>query len=152
MGKLKTIDILAGGFVVLIGVLAIVELTKFDMGTSRRIGPGYFPFYVGAFMVILGVVIAIENLWMRTETSGGWNLPPLRSPFLIMAAVASFALMIERFGLVPAIGTAVFIAALADHNTRLWQKLAVAVAVPLVAVAIFKIGLSLNVDVVRWRP
>lgn len=152
MRRLKTIDIMAGAFIVLIGVLAIVESTKFEMGTSRRIGPGYFPFYVGVFMVVLGIVIAIENLWLRPAEGARWQFPPLRSPFLIMAAVAAFALMIERFGLAPAVGTAVFIASLADHNTAIWQKLAVAVAVPLVAVLIFKLGLSLNVDIVRWHP
>jgi Tripartite tricarboxylate transporter TctB family. len=152
LSRVKTIDILAGGFVVLIGVLAIVESTHFDMGTSRRIGPGYFPFYVGLLMAILGLAIALEGLWTRAEGFSGWHLPPLRSPFLILAAVLCFATMIERFGMLPAIGLGVFISSLADTKTSIWQKLAISLAVPLVSVAIFKYGLSLNVDVIRWRP
>ena len=72
--------------------------------------------------------------------------------FLILAAVACFAVMIERFGMAPSIGLAVFISSLADTNTSIWQKLAISIAVPVVSVAIFKYGLSLNVDVIRWRP
>jgi len=152
LSRIKAVDILAGGFVVLIGVLAIVESTSFDMGTSRRIGPGYFPFYVGMLMVLLGIAIAVENLWARTSSDFGWSLPPMRSPLLILAAVAAFAVMIERFGMFPSIFAAVFLGSLADTNTAIWQKLAISVAVPVVCVVIFKYGLSLNVDVIRWRP
>ena len=60
--------------------------------------------------------------------------------------------MIERFGMFPSIFVAVFLGSLADTNTSIWQKLTISVAVPAVCVAIFKYGLSLNVDVIRWRP
>ncbi|WP_164736630.1 tripartite tricarboxylate transporter TctB family protein [Pararhodobacter zhoushanensis] len=152
MTKIKTIDVCAGAFIVLIGVLAIVESLSFEIGTTRRIGPGYFPFYVGLFMVVLGVVIALERLWTKSLADTEFSFPPLRAPLLIMAAVVTFAVMVERFGLIPAVGVGVFLASLADTNTTLMQKLTVSVAVPLVATLIFKIGLDMHVDVIRWRP
>lgn len=152
MTKIKTIDVLAGAFIVLIGVLAIVESLNFDLGSTRRIGPGYFPFYVGVFMVILGIAIALERTWSNSQADTDFSFPPLRAPLLILAAVVTFALMVERFGLIPGIGCAVFLASLVDTNTTLKQKLMVSIAVPLVATLIFKIGLDMHVDIVRWRP
>ena len=152
MTKIKTIDVFAGAFIVLIGVLAIVESLNFDLGSTRRIGPGYFPFYVGVFMVILGVAIALERLWSNSQADTEFAFPPLRAPLLILASVVCFAVMVERFGLVPAVGVSVFLASLVDTNTTLTQNLMVAVAVPIVATLIFKVGLDMHVDVIRWRP
>ncbi len=67
MTKFKTIDLLAGAFVIVIGLLAIYESTGFTLGSARRIGPGYFPFFVGLMMVILGIAIALENLWSASD-------------------------------------------------------------------------------------
>jgi len=150
--KFKTIDLLAGAFVIVIGLLAIYESTGFTLGSARRIGPGYFPFFVGLMMVILGIAIALENLWSASDIGTTLEWPPLRAPILILASVGCFAAMIERFGLAPAGFVAVFLASLADSTTSLRQKLAVSVAVPAVTLLIFKYGLSMNVDVIRWRP
>ena len=41
------IDLLAGLFVGLVGVIALIEAMNFELGSARRMGPGYFPFYIG---------------------------------------------------------------------------------------------------------
>lgn len=152
MTRLNKIDLLAGLFVVLIGALAIVEALNFDLGTSQRMGPGYFPFYVGVLMVLIGIGIVLEGLKPHDEAFEFGQLPTLRALLLILAAVIGFALTIERFGLFPASALAVFLGTLADTRTPIVQKLALAVAVPLVSVLIFKMGLAMQVDIVRWNP
>jgi len=150
--KLNKIDTLAGIFVILIGFLAIYEALYFDIGTARRMGPGYFPLHIGILLLVIGVGLTVEGHWMRQKSEAGANLPSLRGLLLILAAVICFALMIQRFGLVPATATAVFLGTLADRSTSIRQKLILTVAVPIVCVVIFKFGLGMHVDIVRWRP
>jgi hypothetical protein len=150
--KLSKIDVLAGVFIILIGGLAIFEAIQFDLGSARRMGAGYFPFYIGILLLVIGTGLMVEGRWQRQASEAGAHLPSLRGLLLILAAVICFALTIERFGLVPASVVAVFLGTLADQSTSWKQKLLLTVAVPIVCVLIFKIGLGLHVDVYRWRP
>lgn len=152
MARLNRIDLLAGLFIILIGVLSIIESLHFDMGSARRMGPGYFPFYVGVFMMLVGGGVIYEGRRPLQDATAFGQTPRLRSLLLILAAVVVFAAMIERFGLLPSMAVTVFITALADHRTSMKQRLALAVAVPIVSVLIFKIGLGMQVDIVRWEP
>lgn len=152
MTKLNKIDVLAGLFVIFLGILAIVEALNFDMGTARRMGPGYFPFYIGIFLLLVGGGIILEGRKPREEAHEFGQLPTLRALLLILAAVICFALTIERFGLVVASAIAVFLGTLADNRTTMTTKLALTVAVPAVSVLIFKLGLGMQVDIFEWRP
>lgn len=152
MTKLNKIDVLAGLFVILLGILAILESLNFQMGTSRNMGPGYFPFYIGVFLLLVGSGIIWQGRKPAGEAPEFGQLPTLRALLLILAGVVCFALLIERFGLVVASAVAVFLGTLADNRTSMVQKLTLTVAVPVVSVIIFKFGLGLQVDIFRWRP
>ncbi len=152
MAKLNKIDVLAGLFVILIGVLSVIESLSFSMGNARNMGPGYFPYYIGLAMLIIGVGIVLEGLRPPREEMQFGQLPSLRGLLLILAGVIAFALMIQRFGMFPATAVAVFLGSLADESTPLLQKILLAIAVPVVSVLIFKVGLGMNADIVRWRP
>lgn len=152
MTKFNRIDTLAGLFVVLIGCLAIYEALYFEIGSASRMGPGYFPFYIGILLLLIGTGLTLEGRWLQQTSEAGAHLPSLRGLLLILAAVICFALTIERFGLFAASMIAVFLGTLADRSTSIQQKLILTVAVPIVSVVIFKYGLGLNVDVIRWRP
>lgn len=152
MTKLNRIDALAGVFVILVGCLAIYEALNFDLGTTRRMGPGYFPFYIGILLLVIGSGLILEGYFQRIASEAGAQLPSLRGLLLILAAVICFALTIERFGLVVATVLAVFLGALADRSTPMSHKLILTVAVPIVCVLIFKFGLGISVDIFRWRP
>ena len=152
MAKLNKIDVLAGLFVILLGVLSIVESLNFNMGTTRNMGPGYFPYYIGVLMIIVGVGIILEGLRPARYALNFGQLPSLRGLLMILAGVIAFALLIPRVGLAHATAVAVFLGSLADDTTPILQKLLLTVLVPLVAVLSFKVGLGMNTDVFRWRP
>lgn len=152
MAKLNKIDVLAGLFVILIGVLSVIESLNFDMGTTRNMGPGYFPYYIGIFMLIVGVGIVLEGFRPAMEGHIFGQLPSIRGLLMILAGVIAFALTIQRFGLAPATAIAVFLGTLADDTTPLLQKVILTIAVPIVSVLIFIYGLGMNADVFRWRP
>ncbi|MGX1099522.1 tripartite tricarboxylate transporter TctB family protein [Amorphus sp. MBR-141] len=153
MGVLRNkIDVLAGLLVIAFGVIAVSEALQFNLGSARRMGPGYFPFYIGCFLILVGVGLLVEQFWKKTPDADAASPMPLRTILLIMAAVCSFAVTIERFGLAPATAISVFLGSLADRNTSMLQKLALTLIVPFACVLIFWLGLSIQVDVFRWRP
>ena len=146
------IDVLAGCFVILVGVLAMIEAMNFELGSARRMGPGYFPFYIGLFLILVGGGIVFEQrLTARGNepSTTGLSWKPL---LLILAAVGCFALTIERFGLLPAVAVSVFLATLADSQTSMRHKLILTVAVPIVCALIFWLGLDIQVHLLRWQP
>jgi hypothetical protein len=152
VAKLNKIDVLAGLFVILIGVLSVMESLNFNMGTTRNMGPGYFPYYIGIFMLIVGVGIVLEGFRPALEGQVFGQLPSIRGLLMILAGVIGFALTIQRFGLAPATAIAVFLGTMADDSTPILQKVILTIAVPIVSVLIFKYGLGMNADVFRWRP
>lgn len=146
------IDLLAGLFVGLVGVIALIEAMNFELGSARRMGPGYFPFYIGIFMLILGAAIIFERRWSPAAEEAVSSGLSFKSILLVLAAVCCFALTIERFGLVPAVAIAVFLSTLADKTASMRQRLILTAVIPLVCVVIFRLGLELQVDILRWQP
>lgn len=152
MAQLNKIDVLAGLFVILLGVLSIVESLNFSLGPTRNMGPGYFPFYIGVLMIVIGIGIVLEGRKPARYAMNFGQLPSIRGLLMILAGVISFALLIERVGLLPATAVAVFLGSMADETTPMLQKILLTIAVPLVSVLIFKIGLGMSADILRWRP
>ena len=116
MSNLNKIDVLAGLFVIVIACLSLVQSLSLDMGSARNMGPGYFPFYIGLILFAVGVGLILSGRRPAEEAPEFGTLPTLRSILLILAAVISFALLIERFGMLPATAAAVFLGTLADRE------------------------------------
>ena len=45
-----------------IGLFFTIVATNYPMGTAAKMGPGYFPFFLGILMTILGLIVAIKAL------------------------------------------------------------------------------------------
>lgn len=155
MKKLNRIDLLAGAFIILMGGIAIIEALRFNLGTARSMGPGYFPLHVGILMMILGCgIIFVEGLRRPSngQDSNGNTvvLPRVRSLLFITAGILGFTMLIERGGLVPAVAAAVFLSCLADREMKPLQIGILTVVIPTVCVVIFQWLLGLQVQAFRW--
>ena len=61
-------DFWAGVMFIVFGCLfAGVALTSYKMGTAARMGPGYFPFVLGALLVILGAIITLTSFRAKNK-------------------------------------------------------------------------------------
>jgi hypothetical protein len=137
------------GGVLLIGLGAFIVLyamSHYQMGTLRRMGPGMFPAMVGGLMSVFGVILLVSGFLREGE------LPKVRiwSPLFVLAGVATFALLIEPFGLVPAVIGTVLVSSLAERRLQ-------PVAIPLLAGGlcvlvwlIFRVGLGLPIPMFDW--
>ena len=76
-------DFWAGLMFIGFGIAAIVVARDYPMGSAMRMGPGYFPTYLGAIMAVLGAVIAARSTRIQ-----GDGITPFAWRPLVMLCVA----------------------------------------------------------------
>ena len=121
----KRAHLVAGLAGLLIGAFAIWESWDYPMGSVTRMGPGYFPFLLG--IVLMVVCLGIVLFEGRLAEDDRIKFPALQGLIWVPVAVAAFALLVERVGLVPAIVAAVFLSAQADRDLG-WKETAILAA------------------------
>ena len=134
-------DILGGLILAAIGVgAAFWAALHYDMGTLRRMGPGFFPVVLGAGLFVLGLVIALPALG-RTGTAPKvepWTL------LAVLAAIVIFAFGLSRLGLAGATAVTVLVATLpAPRKGWVWRGL-LAAAITVLTVLVFSLGLRMT--------
>ncbi len=133
-------SVLAGLLFFGIGGGAATIAREYRMGTALHMGPGYFPFALGLLLALVGAAAVVQGL---SVTGPPLGKVALRPAVVITGAVVAFALMVERFGLVPACVVAVLLGSFADKTFRPVQSAVLAVALAAAAGAIFVYGLKL---------
>jgi len=99
-------DFYAGLLFMLTGGSFAWGATSYQLGTSARMGPGFFPMMLGLLLAVLGAVMMVRCVWHRAGSSekvGRWAWRPL-----IFIIVANLIFGVALGGLpslgVPAVG------------------------------------------------
>ena len=148
MQKRDLKDILAGAVLIALGLPgAAYALATLPLGTLRRMGPGMFPAALGLILALFGLAILIPALLREG--------PPMRrvdyrSLFYIMASVLAFALLVDPFGLFPAIAALAVIASRADSKLPIPGTLILASGLALISVLLFEVGLGMPIEAFKW--
>lgn len=119
--RLRIVDkkgFLVGLLFLSVGTGFAVAATGYRLGTPQAMGPGFFPFLVGAAMAVVGLAELGKAVSALAEPKelGSWDL---RRLLIVMAAVVSFGLLIEVAGLIAALPALVVIASFASPGFRL---------------------------------
>jgi putative tricarboxylic transport membrane protein len=126
-----------------IGVAALLAARDYPLGAAVRMGPGFFPTWVGAITALLGALIALRSLRLEgpSVTPFAWRaLAPLALGF------AFFGWAIERLGLVASLAVLIVLSALAGREFRV-REVAILAAVLIGlcwALFIYALGLPLR--------
>jgi hypothetical protein len=135
-------DAVCGALFVAIGAVFAAGALGLDIGTARRMGPGYFPLLLSGVLVLLGAVVLLNAL-----RSAGVTPPPLRIAWrglaLILPAPILFGLTVRGLGLAPAIALTAMTAALASANMTLARAALTTLAITAFSVAVFSYALGL---------
>ena len=91
-------DRLAGLVFVGFGLAFALGALTYDVGSTLRMGPGYFPLVLGGLLVVLGGVIAVRGFVEEDAAPNG--AAPWRALFLVLGAVVLFGLTVRGLGLV----------------------------------------------------
>jgi hypothetical protein len=120
--------------------------TGFRMGSAARMGPGYFPFWLGLLLAVLGAVILLRALSPRAEVDRltAWDVRGLGT---VLLSVVLFGLMLQPLGLVIAVAVAVLVSSFAAHDAHWKATLLNVVAMVVICVVVFAWGLGLQIPV-----
>ena len=140
-------DIFRGAVLVLLGGgAAIHALATLNLGTVAQMGPGMFPAALGALLGALGVAILVPALFRSGEIPS----VDLRSLAAVSASILVFALIVQPFGLIPAVVALTFVASWADSRLSLLGTTILAACLSVGATLIFQIGLGLQFSAFNW--
>ena len=133
-------DFFAGIIFLLFGVTAVLVGRTYPMGTTLRMGAGYFPVVLGAILSLLGAVICARSLVASGEPVERIGLRPL---LLVLLAVGVFAANVDSLGLVSATVLLTLIAATASPESRGHEVVVLSIALLGLSVGVFVYGLGL---------
>jgi putative tricarboxylic transport membrane protein len=113
-------DFWAGLLFLVVGVGAAWIGRIYTFGTATKMGPGYLPTVLSWGLAGLGAILILRALF---ENGPKIEASQYRPQFFILLAIVTFAFLIERFGLAPAIIVVTCVASLASSETR-WKETA----------------------------
>jgi len=140
-------DFYSGLLFIGFGVFALIVGSNYTLGSAARMGPGYFPRILGILLVLIGALLVLRSLRLR-----GAAIPPFRwKPMLIVfVSVLIFGFIIDRLGLALSTVFLIFAASSASHEFRWKEALVSGVLFAALAIAVFIIGLKLQLPI--WPP
>lgn len=141
-------DFWAGMMFIGFGILAIVVSRDYPMGSAMRMGPGYFPTYLGVIMVILGAIISATAFKVEGEKVGRFAWRPM---ILLSIAFALFAWGIDNFGFILALLIMIVLSALAGKEFKLKEVVILSAVLIVGCWALFIKGLELPFPLFWWR-
>ena len=115
-------------------------IAGYQMGSSVRMGPAYFPVVLGGILAALGLLVLIDSLVEEGPKVAKFHFRPLL--FIAISSLA-FAYLLKPLGLVLASIALVFISAYGGHEFK-WKEVAILSLVLVVfSVLVFVKGLTL---------
>lgn len=130
----KPKDFYIGLMFLLIAAGALILSLDVPFGTSRRMGPGYFPVILSAVLCAFGIMLMVRSFFGEVEPMTSFRP---RVPIFILGGIVLFAYLIRNAGLVIAVAAMVVVAANATPTLRGWQLYALAGVLAAGSVVIF---------------
>ncbi|MGN7869708.1 tripartite tricarboxylate transporter TctB family protein [Paracoccus sp. 22332] len=134
-------DIAAGLLFMAIAAFFAWQSLGLEMGTSTRMGPGYFPMVLSGLLFILGAISLVKAFERADDEPFGriaW-----RGILFILPAPIFFGLTVRGLGFVPALFITTLIASQASMRMRPLAALILAIIVTIMSTLIFSYGLGL---------
>jgi hypothetical protein len=139
---------LSGLFYIGVGAVAAVLSTQYEIGTALQMGPGFFPFAIAIILIALGAGVVVQSMLLgSSETTQTHNVAPL---LMVFVGMLSFALLIERAGLVVAIGALLFFSCFRRLREKPLEVLATYVALATAASVLFVYLFGLPIAIFPW--
>jgi len=112
----------------------------YQMGSSVRMGPAYFPVVLGGMLAVLGLLVLFDSIVEEGPNVAKFHFRPLI--FIAISSLA-FAYLLKPLGLALASVVLVFISAYGGHEFKVKEVAIMSVVLVLFSVLVFVKGLSL---------
>ena len=137
-------DWYGGLLLVAFGIAAIVLAQDYPLGSAARMGSGYFPRLLGILLTLIGCVLILISLRNQGSPIPTWKWRPT---LVVLGSVVLFGAIVQYAGL--AFSTVVLIVMSSAATTEFRAKEAVtsAIGLAVLAVAVFILGLKLQLPI-----
>jgi hypothetical protein len=140
-------DILSGLIFIAFGLSFGYAALGYELGTTLRMGPGYFPLVLAGLLVLLGALTLFKAF-----TAGADETPIGPTPWLglvlLVGALFFFGFTVRGLGLVPALLITVFMSAFASRHNGIVAAAVIAIGMTMLCVLIFVYALGLPLRLV----
>lgn len=142
-------DFWAGLMFIGFGLLAVVIARDYPMGSAMRMGPGYFPTYLGAILIVIGAIITAISTRVEGEKVANFAWRPL---IMLSLAFLVYGLSMDTFalGFIPSIALVVIISSLAIKEFHLVELVLLTVVLVAATTGLFIYGIDLPYQLVWW--
>ncbi len=123
-------DFWSGVMFIALGLGFAWQATGYQMGTAARMGPGYFPFWLGLVLALIGAVVLLSSISPKAEETHVARFE-WRILLLVIGSVVLYAFLLRPLGIYLSVAILVIVSSLASHEFS-W-KVALGNAVFLVA-------------------
>jgi hypothetical protein len=137
-------DFWSGIMFLAFAAVALLSARGYSLGTSGRMGPGYFPMLLGAVLGGLGLILVVRSFLIAGEGLTRLHLLPLS---IIAVGVCLFGVFIERLGLVISLIAVTMVTALASRESRPVEYAALALVLAAFSVGVFVYALRLPLPI-----
>jgi hypothetical protein len=142
-------------FIVIGGMFALIAkglklgdsvlLAGYAMGTPARMGPGFFPFYLGVLLAALGILIAFTGLKPHPNDPGKVERFHWKPILYVLGSVVLFGILLKSIGMLLAGILLVIGASMGSAEFRIKRTLILAVALVTFCAFVFVGGLKLPI-------
>lgn len=138
-------DVLSGILFIALAVFFAWQAQDLPMGSSIRMGPGYFPMLLSGLMGFLGLIVFINGLRFDGDktTSIAW-----RGVIILTIATVFFGFAMRPLGFLPTLAITVFLSCLASHKFHFVTALIITAVMVVFSWAVFIWGLSLPIQLI----
>ena len=143
----KPKDVLTGILFLFFGAAAMALSFGLTIGTAAKMGPGYFPFALGALLAGLGGALLVQGVLPATAPQD-WPALQLKPVAIVLLSVVLFSQLLKPLGLVLSTAILVLLSSRASHEFR-WRDALINAAV-LVAIVIVVFVYLLEFQIPVW--
>jgi hypothetical protein len=122
-----------------------VLLNGYAMGTPARMGPGFFPFYLGAILIVLGVAIAATGFKAHPGDDGRVEKFHWGPILWVLGAVVLFGVILKAVGMLVAGVLLVVLASVGSPTFNFKRSLILGLCLSVFCAMVFVWGLKLPI-------
>jgi hypothetical protein len=137
-------DFWAGLMFIGFGIAFALIAQNYQMGTAVRMGPAYFPTWLGVIMALIGLAIFVQSLIGEGPKVSRFYFKPL---VLLVLAIVLFGVLLKPLGLVLAAAILVGVGAFGGVDFRWKEVIILFVVLAVFSVFVFVKGLGLPIPV-----
>ncbi|WP_042886778.1 tripartite tricarboxylate transporter TctB family protein [Cupriavidus necator] len=139
-------DFASGLLFILVGFGFSWVARGYSMGTAAKMGPGYFPFWLGIVLALLGVLVLWGSLSskMEQDSLARWDIKTL---LWILGSVVLFGLLLKPLGMVLSVLVLVLVSSMASHEFSWKGAILNSIILVLISLGAFVYGINLQMPV-----